>query len=162
MADEKAIIEELAKQFPAAAESARVQRERRVMVETSYDGFAALFKYAVRNMHFSHLGMITGLDQGDKLGVIYHLIRGGGFVLSIKTTVPKHDPKIETVTGMFPGAVLYEKELVDLLGFKIDGMPKIGGRYPLRDDWPEGQHPLRKDWIPEGLPKYGKGVEGGD
>jgi membrane-bound hydrogenase subunit beta len=49
------------------------------------------------------------------------------------------------VTGMFPAADCYERELVDLLGFEVQGLPP-GNRYPLPDGWPDGQHPLLKDW----------------
>ena len=148
MADEMEIARELNRQFPAVRGAAHVQRERRLMIETSYQGFAAVFDYAARAMHFSHLAMITGLDQGDALGVIYHLARSDGMLLSVRTEVPKSNPQIESVTSMFPGATLYEKELVDLFGFKINGLPERGGRYPLQDDWPAGQYPLRKDWQP--------------
>ena len=54
------------------------------------------------------------------------------------------------MTGKFSNAEYYEKELVDLLGFRVEGLPP-GPRYPLPDDWPEGQYPLRKEWKPEML-----------
>ena len=50
----------------------------------------------------------------------------------------------------FPGAELYERELVDMFGISVEGLP-AGNRYPLPDDWPQGQHPLRKDWKKEML-----------
>ena len=45
----------------------------------------------------------------------------------------------------FPAAEIYERELIDLLGAKVAGLPE-GKRYPLPDDWPAGEYPLRKDW----------------
>ena len=38
-----------------------------------------------------------------------------------------------------------ERELMDLLGAKVEGLP-AGKRYPLSDDWPTDEYPLRKDW----------------
>jgi Ni,Fe-hydrogenase III component G len=51
------------------------------------------------------------------------------------------------VIPLFVGAEIYERELVDLLGVKVEGLPS-GNRYPLMDDWPKDQFPLRKDWKP--------------
>ena len=60
------------------------------------------------------------------------------------------------MSDRFPAAHIYERELVDLLGAKVEGLPP-GNRYPLPDDWPEVQYPLRKDWKQEssGLPQEG-------
>ncbi len=96
-------------------------------------------------MEFSILCTITGLDLGDKLGVIYHLARVDGTVLNLSTSVSKEEPVIQSVTPYFPAADAYEREMVDLLGMQVQGLPP-GYRYPLPDGWPEGQYPLRKDW----------------
>jgi Ni,Fe-hydrogenase III component G len=40
----------------------------------------------------------------------------------------------------------------------VTGLPE-GSRYPLPDNWPEGQYPLRKDWKPADaapVPEEGK------
>ena len=88
---------------------------------------------------------ITGLDEGITLGFIYHIAREDGIMLNIKVSVDKNNPAIKTITGYFPGADIYERELMDLLGAKVDGLP-AGNRYPLSDDWPVDEYPLRKDW----------------
>ena len=75
-------------------------------------------------------------------------------MLNLKLAVPKAKPVIKTVSGLFPGCVIYERELVDLLGAEVEGLPP-GERYPLPDNWPAGQYPLRKDWKPEMLDKAG-------
>jgi Ni,Fe-hydrogenase III component G len=79
------------------------------------------------------------------LSFIYHLAQDTGILLNIKISVPKASPVLMTVSGYFPGAEIYEREVVDLLGAKVEGLPP-GNRYPLIDDWPAGQYPLRKDW----------------
>ena len=43
---------------------------------------------------------------------------------------------------------IYERELVDLLGARVEGLVP-GVRYPLPEGWPEGDHPLLKDWKPK-------------
>jgi NADH-quinone oxidoreductase subunit C len=49
------------------------------------------------------------------------------------------------VVSLLPGAVLYEREVHDLLGVVFDGHPSLE-RLILPDDWPEGVYPLRKDY----------------
>jgi Ni,Fe-hydrogenase III component G len=102
-------------------------------------------------MQFSILCAMTGLDLGATLGVIYHLARPSGIVLNLATAVPKEKPVLQSVTARFPAAACYERELADLLGFQVQGVPE-GPRYPLPDSWPAGQYPLRKDWKPDSLP----------
>jgi Ni,Fe-hydrogenase III component G len=65
--------------------------------------------------------------------------------LNLTVAVPKENPVLQTVMGYFPPAETYERELIDLLGMKVEGLPP-GSRYPLPEGWPEGQYPLRKDW----------------
>ncbi|MDD5679724.1 MAG: NADH-quinone oxidoreductase subunit C, partial [Candidatus Omnitrophica bacterium] len=59
--------------------------------------------------------------------------------------IPRENPAVKTVTEYFHAADAYERELTDLLGIKVEGLPP-GHRYPLPDNWPAGQYPLRKDW----------------
>ncbi len=47
---------------------------------------------------------------------------------------------IRSVTPTFPGAAIYERELIDLLGASVEGIPE-GPRYPLPEDWPAGSTP---------------------
>jgi Ni,Fe-hydrogenase III component G len=89
--------------------------------------------------------MITGLDEGESLSVIYHLSCSGGIILNIKRSVPSDAPRIKTVSAYFFGADIYEREIADLFGIKVEGLPP-GPRYPLTDDWPQGEYPLRKNW----------------
>jgi len=101
---------------------------------------------------------ITGLDLGSDFGMIYHLAREDGIALNIETGVPKENGKVKTISSYFPSGIIYEKEIVDLFGVNIEGIPE-GVRYPLPDDWPPGQYPLRKDWNIGMLNQssYGKG-----
>ena len=96
-----------------------------------------------------NLGTITGLDSGEKFEIIYHFYDAQGLVFNLKVFIPRDDPKVPSVTEVFPGSFLYERELMDLFGIEVVGTPS-GRRYPLPDNWPAGQYPLRKDW--KGLP----------
>ncbi|HOX23992.1 MAG TPA: NADH-quinone oxidoreductase subunit C, partial [Elusimicrobiales bacterium] len=97
---------------------------------------------------------ITGLDEGSNFAALYHVV-SGGIVLSLRALVPAASPVLPTVSDLFPGDEDFERELVDLFGFKVEGL-KEGRRYPLPDDWPANQYPLRKSW--KGLtPAEGEG-----
>lgn len=157
MAFEEEIRAELARTFDLG-DAIRVARERRLFVEVPSSKFRSIFEYAVRNMSFKFLCTITGQDEGENLTFMYHLSRVDGTMLNIKTSAPKTKPEIRSVTDIFPGAVFYERELVDLLGAIVEALPH-GHRYPLTDNWPKDQHPLRKDWKPEML-EQAKQVKG--
>lgn len=146
MANEERIAEQLVIDFPFLSDSVKTQRPRRMYVVCPFENFEAVFGSLVENMQFSMLSTMTGLDEGENLSVYYHLCRKDGTLLSLKTSVSKAQPRIRTIISWFPSAELYERELVDLLGFEVEGLPPGQNRYPLTDDWPEGQYPLRKDW----------------
>jgi membrane-bound hydrogenase subunit beta len=134
--------------FPFLEGKIRVQRERRIWVEVEPASFRAVFDRAVDELGFTIMCIITGLDEGEELGFLYHVANESGTILSIHTRAPKADPVIRTVSDRFPSAHIYERELVDLLGARVEGLP-AGNRYPLPDGWPEGQYPLRKNWVQE-------------
>ena len=84
---------------------------------------------------------ISGYDNGKEIEVIYHLVKEN-FLLNLKVPVPKDSSEIQTITDMFPGAFLLEKELSEMLGIKIIGHPKPGKLF-LPEDF-KGKPPLRK------------------
>lgn len=124
------------------------QREKRVYAETTVKDLVSVSK-AIKEWGLHFLGTITGLDSGDNFEVIYHFYNDYGLVFNLKVFTPRVNPKVPTITAVFPGTFLYERELMDLLGIDVEGTPP-NRRYPLPDDWPTGQYPLRKDW--KGLP----------
>jgi membrane-bound hydrogenase subunit beta len=98
---------------------------------------------ALKNRDVRHVSAITGVDLGDNIGVIYHL-HCGEALLNLKVMVPKKDPRLRTVTDIFPGAAFYEREEMEMLGITFEGHPDPS-RIFLPDDWKEG-YPLRKEW----------------
>ncbi len=129
-----------------------VQRERRLWLELVTGDFRKCFERLIKEDGFEILVTITGLDTGEKYEVIYHMSDKEGRVLNIKISIDRDNPVVSTITDLFPAAELSERELMDLLGIKVEGLPE-GRRYPLPDNWPQGQYPLRKDWDPSVLDK---------
>ena len=70
----------------------------------------------------------------------------------VKIRVPRDNPHLDSVAGIWPAAEWHEREAYDMMGIVFDGHPDSvdgpEGRHPRRilcpDDW-EG-HPLRKDY----------------
>ena len=145
MSEEEKIKQRLTDRFNFLADKITIKRARRLFLEVSMDNFSEVFDHAIKSLDFSMLSAISGLDEGDKFGLIYHLASDAGIMLNIKTSIPKDAPILQTVTGYFPSAEMYEREMVDLLGINVKGLPE-GNRYPLPDDWPADQYPLRKGW----------------
>jgi NADH:ubiquinone oxidoreductase 27 kD subunit len=155
MTKEEEIQQELIKNFNFLEGKIRIPKERRIFVDVSMTEFEEVLKFLMDKIHFDTLCTITGLDEGTELAMIYHLTRQDGIVINLKTSVPKDNPTIKTIMDYFPSAEFYERELVDLFGAKVEGLPE-GSRYPLPDGWPDGQYPLRKDWIASSLVKEGQ------
>lgn len=145
MALEEQIINEIKDKFPYLSGKMVQKRIRRIDALVPLENFAEVFSYLHDNLSFNELSAITGLDEANNFAVIYHLVKGGSIVLSLKVQLPKENPEIKTVTKCFPAADAYERELVDLLGINVVGLPQ-GHRYPLPDNWPASSYPLRKDW----------------
>lgn len=139
------IIKELIKKFSYLESAISTPRVRRISLLVSQDKFFEVFDFLVKDLQFTHLCAITGLDEGQFLSFIYHITTENGIVINLKTQVPKENPVIKTVMPYFPCAEVYERELIDLLGAVVDSLPP-GNRYPLPDDWPRDEFPLRKDW----------------
>ncbi len=92
----------------------------------------------------AYLATITGLDKGAVFEILYHFASTAASI-SVRTEVPKEAPRVASICAVIPGAVLYEREIQEMFGITVEGIPD-GRRLNLPDDWPEGQHPLRKDW----------------
>ena len=89
-----------------------------------------------------HITTITGVDRGETIDLIYHLI-AEDVSLNLRASVDKSGASIDSITPAIPAAVLYEREVTDLLGVQFIGHPDPR-RLILPEDWPEGEYPLRK------------------
>ncbi len=134
----------------------RVPRRGRVFIRINQKALKRTVRYLIKKMDFSHLSTITGIDVGEEIEVVYHLNRGGATVLSLKTRVMKDNPVLPTITGLIPGATLYEREVHDLLGVTFRGHTDLSPLV-LPEGWPLDVYPLRKEWTIEKILKATKG-----
>ena len=89
---------------------------------------------------------ISGADypyREERFDVVYHLLSPKKNIrIRIKVTTDENEP-VPSVTGVYPGALWYEREVYDLYGVLFTGHPDL--RRILTDYGFEG-HPLRKDF----------------
>lgn len=123
----------------------QVKRDRRIFISVPRNDLIKTVNILSNELNIQHLSTITARDTGSELEILYHFLLNG-VVITIRTTCPKDDPTIDTIVNIFPGAVLYERELNDILGIVPKGHPDLK-RLVLPDDW-GGGYPLRKDWKP--------------
>lgn len=67
--------------------------------------------------------------------------------IRLRAMLEEIDPSVESITGIWPGANYFEREVFDLFGIRFAGHPNLR-RILMPDDWVG--HPLRKDYPVEG------------
>jgi len=109
---------------------------------------ATLLK-AKEEISFDFLVCITGVDYGHDLGVIYHIRSTKyGHTIVLKSRTPdRENPVFDSVTDIWKGADLHEREAFDLLGIKFANHPDLR-RLFLNSSW---GFPLRKDYIEDDI-----------
>ncbi len=117
-------------------------QERRLVAMLDKGNYKDFLK-ELRDQDLRHLTAITGTDVGGEFEIIYHISIDDGTLFNAKVMLDKKDGKLETVTDIFPGVILYERELMDMFGIVIENHPDPR-RLFLADDWPEDKHPLRE------------------
>ena len=135
-------VNEVARLIKRYADDVKIVGARQVFAATDKERYLEALT-ALRDNDLKHLTTITGVDRGDVIEIIYH-IHCGESLLNLKLALPKTDLEIETVTDIFPGAILYERDLMEMLGVRVKGHPDPR-RLFLPDDWPKGVYPLRKE-----------------
>lgn len=118
---------------------------RRIFVTVDRANLAAAMTTLRDKLGFIYVATISGLDSGDAYELIYHMADPGLGNVNVRTRVPKAEGHVASITPIIPGAILYERELQDMFGLVVDGLPDPRPLV-LPDDWPAGNHPLRKDW----------------
>jgi Ni,Fe-hydrogenase III component G len=139
-------INGIAAQFPDI--SVKVHSPRRVYIRIERDRAFELAQFLYREKG-CRLSIATGIDTRDGFEILYHFSHDPtGVYYSIKTIVPKDDPKIRSLAVFLPAADWIEREMRELLGIEFIGHPNP---VPLLtpENWPPGKYPLRRDFEAE-------------
>lgn len=111
---------------------------------------------ALKAEKWGYLSAITCIDHSSlggemaeppveaRLEVLYHFCHGPA-VLSLRVDVPHSRAELPSICVLYPVATLYERELIEMFGLRIDDTPDTS-RLLLPDDWPDGVYPLRKEF----------------
>jgi NADH:ubiquinone oxidoreductase subunit C len=91
-----------------------------------------------------HLSTITGQDVDGAIELLYHFWEGDG--LTLRTSLPRQETTIPTLTNVIPGAAFYEREVAEMLRVTFEGHPGPEGLL-LPDDW-DDKSPLRSEFSP--------------
>ncbi len=109
----------------------------------------------LRVLRLGYLTAITGLDPGlenPDLEVLYHFCVGEA-VITLRLNIPRVNGCLPSLCEIIPSAEVFERELQEMFGIRIDGLRNPSRLY-LPDDWPEDVFPLRKDHDPDKLKSY--------
>jgi NADH-quinone oxidoreductase subunit D/NADH-quinone oxidoreductase subunit C/D len=143
---EEVLVEEkteLEERFPEITRDERKGYEGYIVPAEKLVEFAS----ALRDEYgYDFLSSVTGVDYmpEERMEVVYHAYQTtGGPGLVYKVQVDREDPVVPSLTPVFPGAGLQEREAWDLLGIRFEGHLNLK-RVLLWEGF-DG-HPLRKDW----------------
>jgi Ni,Fe-hydrogenase III component G len=135
----------------------KIPRERRATIRIKTEKLREAVTYLKEKEGLFHLATISGVDLGDEREIVYHLNKKD-LILNLKVRVPASNPVVPSITSIINGAILYEREVNDLIGVYPEGHPNPK-RLVLSDDWPDGINPLLKKWDINSLRKAVDGVE---
>jgi NADH-quinone oxidoreductase subunit C len=103
-------------------------------------------KFLLEEIGMDYLTDVTAVDYPEHFEVVYHVYSTSKnpSMLTLKVRLEdKSNPKVDSVTALWPGAHLMECEVFDLMGIDFAGNTALR-RIMLWDGFPG--HPLRKDF----------------
>jgi len=96
-------------------------------------------------LDFQVLADLAGVDTGTHMQVVYHLWSATtpDWLRVVADGMPRDDPRIPSLTGLWPGAEWMERETYDMFGIIFEGnrdlrriyMPPDYTSFPLRKDF---------------------------
>ncbi|HXW38004.1 MAG TPA: NADH-quinone oxidoreductase subunit C [Nitrososphaerales archaeon] len=149
----KELAGKITSRFPAV--KVEYMREKRLKVVATPDAVKDLSTFARDELGFDHLSVVSAVDWIAKkeFEVVYFvgcLSRPGfeDFVLAVSERVPRDDPVVPTLIGVWVGADYHERETHEMFGINFQGHPD-NSHILLPEDWND-LPPLRKDYVSPG------------
>ena len=140
------IVERLQGLKPQAGVSAVVPEKGDpwIAVPAAHLGEVCLALRDEPEFEFNYLRCLSGVDRGDRMEVVYHLVSlRRRHSVAIKVELDRDAASVDSVQDIWRSANWYEREAMDLLGIQFVGHPNLI-RLMMPPDWVG--HPLRKDY----------------
>jgi NADH-quinone oxidoreductase subunit C/D len=105
-----------------------------------------LLATTVRNLLFDYLVQMIGVDEGERLGVVYYLTSTdfpNEYIVLKTFTADRENPQLDTVSDIWKTALVNEREVFGFFGIKFVNHPDMR-RLFLANTW-QG-YPMRKDY----------------
>ncbi|HNR39476.1 MAG TPA: NADH-quinone oxidoreductase subunit C [Acidobacteriota bacterium] len=128
--------------FPAG--DVRKNAERRYWVNVPSGELHDAVRTLRDKLGIVHLSTIVGEDLRDAFQNNY--IFSGEVVVTLCVRIDREKAEVPSLAPIIDGAMVYEREIHDLLGIVPVGHPDLR-RQILPEDWPDGVYPLRKDYV---------------
>ncbi len=138
----KGVAEEISKRFPGSV----VSSDEMTIVVSCDKLFAVAEFLKTSDLTMDYLVNLTSVDYVDYFEVVYHLVSiKRNHSLTLKTRLyGREKPSVASVTPLWRGAELQEREVYDLMGITFEGHPNLK-RLLLWEGYPG--HPLRRDYL---------------
>jgi Ni,Fe-hydrogenase III component G len=142
--NDQVLIEKLKEGLKEKALSISNPAPRRIFLKVAVENLLEAVRQLKEEQGFTHLSTISGVDLGKSFEILYHF--ANNFCsFTLRTEIPRENPLLPSICALIPGAILYEREIQDMFGIKVENIPDSRPLL-LPDDWPAGNYPLRKDW----------------
>jgi len=155
MGEHSNVVAELQKRFGAETILEQVTQDAVPTVWVGVDRAGEILRYLKHDADqpYRMLYDLTAIDERTRQNrsgqpdsdftVVYQLLSFDRIeYVRIKVALPGEASSLRTITGLWPSADWYERELWDMFGIHVEGHPHL--RRILMPPWWEG-HPLRKD-----------------
>ena len=118
---ENELVAALCAEFPELTGKVRMTAPMRVSVDMlPQDKFRQVIQWLHDEKKLTRGHNVVGTDEGENLGFVYLISGADNVIVSLRTFAPKSDPRVWSMTSLYKSFILFERELCDLFGAKVD------------------------------------------
>ncbi len=139
------LLDQIQSEYQGEVTGSRADSDVDAWTQVPAEDIREMARFIMETWDPVHLSTITGVDNGRQIELLYHFVTNG-ISLNVRAAVDKGVDRIETITPLVPAAIMYEREVQEMLGVEIAGHPDPR-RLVLPEDWPDGDYPLRREGV---------------
>jgi len=135
--------------FGEAIKDARVQPQDAIWFTVPVAKEVEVAEY-LRGIGFDHVISVSGVDWLEEKVISIHYFLSSynpelrKTIVSMQVRVNRDDPRIPSLTRIWPSAEWHEREQYEMFGIIFEGHPRLE-KLILQDNW-DGPPPFRKDF----------------